>query len=194
MEKRACKALKNLVVIIVLLFSFTGMAYAQELTKEEATKLIIESLKNEKITDLTRYYTKNGSFYPLTWENDDINKYKILEEKGYILLKPITDTDATEINKKYGIIFTEKAEPYLIKKDDETKDRALVSLGRTDKVDITVIKQVAPKEYKAEFLIGYRLTPFGEILLGKQMILERKEDAFFEHKDNGWKIRFKTSF
>ncbi len=69
-----------------------------------------------------------------------------------------------------------------------------MSLGRTDKVDITVIKQVAPKEYKAEFLIGYRLTPFGEILLGKQMILERKEDAFFEHKDNGWKIRFKTSF
>ncbi len=168
MKNRPCKALINLLLTIILLFSCTGMAYGQELTKEEATKLLIESLKNEKIIDLTRYYTKNGSFYPLTPDKDDINKYKTLEERGYVLLKPIIDKDAPEIDKKYGIIFTEKAEPYLIKKDDETKDKALVSLGRADKVDITVIKQVAPKEYKAEFLIGYRLTPFGEILLGKQ--------------------------
>lgn len=182
------------VLIITILFIFTGIVYAEELTREEATRLLIESLKDEKIINLTKYYTKHGLLYPLGPENGDLSRYKALEEKGYILLKPITDQNTTDENKKYGIIFTEKAEPYLIKKDDETKDRALVSLGRADKVDITIIKQVEPKEYKAEFLIGYRLTPLGEILLGKQMIFEKKEDASFVYKDNGWKIRFKTSF
>ncbi|HOP84933.1 MAG TPA: hypothetical protein PKZ54_00485 [Syntrophorhabdaceae bacterium] len=56
------------------------------------------------------------------------------------------------------------------------------------------MRLISPKEYKADFLIGYRLTPFGEILMGKQIIFEKKEDVFFEHRDGGWKIRFKTSF
>lgn len=187
-------------ILIVILFIFTPIffatdSYTQELTREEAVKILTESLKNEKITDLTRYYKRDGMLYTLNPENNDLNKYKALEEKGFILLKPLTDLNITnEGEKRYGIIFTEKSDPYMIKKDDETKDKALVSLGKAEKFEITEIKPVAPKEYKAEFLIGYRLTPIGEILLGKRMVFEKKDDAFFEHRDDGWKIKFKTSF
>ncbi|MCX8109886.1 MAG: hypothetical protein N3D15_01360 [Syntrophorhabdaceae bacterium] len=187
------------ITIIVTLFLFniifTPDALTQELTKEEALKILTESLKSEKITDLTKYYQRNGILNTFKPENGDLNKYKALEEKGFILLKPLTDSNiTTDGEKRYGITFTEKSEPYMIKKDDEIKDKALISLGKAEKIDITEIKPVAPKEYKAEFLIGYRLTPFGEILLGKRMIFEKKDDAFFEHRDDGWKIKFKTSF
>ncbi|MCX7965906.1 MAG: hypothetical protein N2596_04705 [Syntrophorhabdaceae bacterium] len=121
-----------------------------------------------------------------------MKKYKTLEEKGFVILKPLPNNGEQE--KRYGIIFTEKAEPYLIKKDDDTKDKALISIGKVERIDLTELKPVAQKEYKAEFLIGYRLTPFGEILLGRQMVFERKEDVLFEHRDGGWKIKFKTSF
>lgn len=187
--------MRYVAVVIIILILFAGNAYNQELSKEEATKILVESLKSGNIDNLTKYYQRQGILYTIKSENDDLNRYKALEEKGFILLKNLSDINKpADENKRYGIVFTEKAQPYLLNKDDETKDKALISLGKADSIEITGIKQVAPKEYKAEFLVGYRLTPFGEILLGKRMIFERKDDALFEHKDDGWKIKFKKSF
>lgn len=182
--------------IIFFIFIFFALVSAQaeelmELTKEDATKILIESLKTDKILDLTRYYSRQGSNV-LIPEYNDLERYKILEQKGFVILKPIGENGHKE--KSFGIVFTEKSEPYLIKKDDGTEDKALISIGKADNFNITALKPVTPKEYKAEILIGYRLNPFGEILLGKQMIFERKEDVFFEHRDGGWKIKLKTSF
>ncbi|HOJ42812.1 MAG TPA: hypothetical protein PK800_01705 [Syntrophorhabdaceae bacterium] len=188
---------KGFKILVILIFVFLAsiVVYAQEkpkLSREDATKMLIESLKDNKMVDLTRYYSKQDSIYTLMPENNDLEKYRTLEEKGFVMLKPIRDSGEKE--KTYGIVFTEKAEPYIIKKEDDSKDKALISIGKAEKIDITELKPVSSKEYKAEFLIGYRLTPFGEILLGKQTIFERKEDAFFEQRDGGWKIRFKTTF
>lgn len=184
--------MKNLFITFFILCFCTGIILnAQELSKEEATRILLESLKNDNIVDL-KGYLKQEIFYTLKTENIDLNKYRTLQEKGFIILKPYAEIDKE--GKKYDIVFTEKAAPYIIKNDDETKDKALISIGRAERIDITELKPVASKEYKAEFLIGYRLTPFGEILMGKQFIFERKEDVFFEHRDGGWKIKFKTSF
>jgi len=184
-------------ILIMFIFSLASIHVCAEslsqLSKEDAIKILIESLKdNNRIIDLKSYCSKEGLINTLIGENNDLEKYKTLEEKGFIILKPLEDNKDRE--KKYGIVFTEKAEPYIIKKDDGSKDKALVSIGKAEKIDLMQLKPVSPKEYKAEFLIGYRLTPFGEILMGKQMIFEKKEDVFFEHRDGGWKIRFKTSF
>lgn len=179
-----------LLPLFIVFFCTAMVLNAQELSKEEATRILLESMKNDKIVDL-KGYLKQEIFYTLKPENIDINKFKNLEEKGFVILKPLPEVEKE--GKRYDIIFTEKASPYILK-DDETKDKALISIGKADRIDLTELKPVAPKEYKAEFLIGYRLTPFGEILLGKQMIFERKEELFFEHRDGGWKIKLKTSF
>ncbi|HOP84934.1 MAG TPA: hypothetical protein PKZ54_00490 [Syntrophorhabdaceae bacterium] len=131
------KIVFKILIILILVFLVSMNVRAEslpQLSKEDAVKILIESLKDNKTIDLTRYYLKEGSIYTLITENNDLEKYKTLEEKGFVILKPIQDNRDTE--KKYGLVFTEKAEPYIIKKDDDSKDKALVSIGKAEKIDL----------------------------------------------------------
>jgi hypothetical protein len=192
--------MKAMVLSCLIVFSLT-FAYpadyinANDLSRDEAIKMIREVIKNEQQTDFTKYYQKYGFLYNIGAEDGIINKYKELEQEGYVRIKPLPENkSSTDLKTTYGIQFTDKASPYMTKPKEGSEDRAYISLAKVESVEIKELKKVSPKEYKAEVSLGYRLTPFGEILLGKGMNFQRSQDAFFEPHDNGWRVKFKVNF
>lgn len=180
---------------VVLLSGFSLAVCAQDLTEEEAKKLIQGVVKQEGKVESLQRYQKYANFYYIGSDEKTIEKYRKLEEAGYVKLKLISGKDLEKgLNSAYAVEFTEKAMPYLVKPEGESGDRIYINLAKIDSLDVTGIKMTAQKEYKAEVMLGYKVTPFGEVLLGRGVRLERKEDASFEAQDNGWRVKFKINF
>jgi len=180
----------------VLIFSgFAAGISAADLTEEEAKKLIQGVVKHEdKIESLERYQ-QHGNFYYIGSDEKTVEKYRKLEEAGYVKLKLISGKDLEKgLDSAYAVEFTEKAAPFLVKPEGGSEDRIYINLAKIDNLDVTGVKRTAQKEYKAEVMLGYKVTPFGEVLLGRGVKLDRKEDASFEAQDDGWRVKFKINF
>ncbi|MCX5802722.1 MAG: hypothetical protein NTU69_04175 [Proteobacteria bacterium] len=186
---------KILLIILSMICMLTGYTNAGELSRDEAAAMIKEVIANEKQADITRYYQKYGPFYYIGSDNGVINKHKELEQGGYVKVRALSDSKTSSESKTtYGIQFTDKALPYMAKNNEDSENKAYITLAKVDNIDVIGLKKLTPNEYKAEVSLGYRLTPFGEILLGRGIKVERKEDALFEAHDNGWRVKFKVNF
>lgn len=180
---------------VILLSGLSLAVCAQDLTEEEAKKLIQGVVKQEDRVESLERYPKNATFYYIGSDEKTIEKYRKLEEAGYVKLKLISGKDPGKgLDTAYAVEFTEKAAPYLSKPEGESGDRIYINLAKIDNLDVTGIKRTAQREYKAEVMLGYKATPFGEVLLGRGVRLDRKEDASFEAQDNGWRVKFKINF
>ncbi|OPY79721.1 MAG: hypothetical protein A4E64_00365 [Syntrophorhabdus sp. PtaU1.Bin058] len=192
-------SLKKIVYIVLCSFLiFSGFAAgisAAELTEEEAKKLIQDVVKHEDKVESLERYQQHGNFYYIGSDEKTVEKYRRLEEAGYVKLKLISGKDLEKgLDSAYAVEFTEKAAPFLIKPEGGSEDRIYINLAKIDNLDVTGVKRTAQKEYKAEVMLGYKVTPFGEVLLGRGVKLDRKEDASFEAQDDGWRVKFKINF
>ena len=180
---------------VMLLGGFAAGFSADDLTEEEAKKLIQSVVKQEgKIESLERYQ-KYPNFYYIGSDEKTVEKYRKLEDAGYVKLRLVSGKDLEKgLNSAYVVEFTEKAIPYIVKPESGSEDRICINLAKIDSLDVTGVKRTAQKEYKAEVMLGYKVTPFGEVLLGRGVKLDRKEDASFEAQDNGWRVKFKINF
>lgn len=180
---------------VMLLGGLSLAVCAENLTEEEAKKLIQGVVKQEgKLESLDRYQ-KYPNFYYIGSDEKTVDKYRKLEEAGYVKLKLISGKDLEKgLNTAYAVEFTEKATPYLVRPENGSEDSVYINLAKIESLDVTGIKRTAQKEYKAEVMLGYKVTPFGEVLLGRGVKLDRKEDASFEAQDNGWRVKFKINF
>lgn len=161
---------------------------ADELTETEAKDLIIKEIIKASFTkELERYGLSNK----INAQNDDEQRYMGLEDKGFLIIKEISGVKGEK--GVYLLDFAEKAAPDIEKKDDK-EDESYLSLAKVKRFEVKDIKKISDSEFKAEVYVGYRLTPFGEILLGKGVEVERKEDALIKATDDGWRIKFKTNF
>jgi hypothetical protein len=188
------------ILIIFLVISIPRYnLFAEELSRDEAKHLLQGFLQKENPFNLTKNFQKYGLLYGLSPDNGDINKYKELEQKGYLILKKQEDPLLSQGLQKnplpaYGIQFTNKATPYLIEAPAALGNKAYVELAKIENLDVIDLKKISANEYKADVLIGYKLTPFGEIFLGRGIMIQRKEDALFLAHDEGWRIKFKVNF
>lgn len=192
-------SLKKIVYIVLcsfLIFSgFAARISAADLTEEEAKKIIQDVVKHEGKVESLERYQQHGNFYYIGSDEKTVEKYRKLEEAGYVKLKLISGKDlAKGLDSAYAVEFTEKAAPFLVKPKDGSEDRIYINLAKIDNLDVTGVKRTAQKEYKAEVMLGYKVTPFGEVLLGRGVRLDRKEDASFEAQDDGWRVKFKINF
>jgi len=184
------------ILIVTMVVCATGAwVMASELSREEALMLIKSSLTEKNEIDFKKTYNRYGTVYTIGADKETITKYRILEEKGYVKIQPIGEGNEKEQSSRtYGIQFTEKASPYVTQPEKNSESPAFVTLAKVDNLDVIGVRKLNTKEFKAEVALGYRLTPFGEILLGRSVILQRKEDAYFEAQDNGWRVKFKINF
>lgn len=63
--------------------------------------------------------------------------------------------------------------------------------------DLEKRKGVAPepvKEHKADVGVGLKVSESSEVLLGREVIVERKYDKGLDSRDDGWRFRFKANF
>lgn len=75
-----------------------------------------------------------------------------------------------------------------------TGDTPHLAMQRVE--DLDTRKGVAPepkRETKADVGVGVKISESSEVLLGRGLVLERKEDKT-ESRDDGWRFRFKTHF
>jgi hypothetical protein len=63
--------------------------------------------------------------------------------------------------------------------------------------DLDTRKGVAPepkKEHKADVGVGVKVSESSEVMLGRGVVVERKDDSRLDSRDDGWRFRFKTNF
>lgn len=53
---------------------------------------------------------------------------------------------------------------------------------------------VPVKEHKAEYGVGVKVSDSSDILVGRQVTLEREDNKNLDSRDDGWRFRFKTNF
>lgn len=195
-QKISLKKIVYVVLCAVLMLSgFSAGVCAADLTGEEAKKLIQSVVKHEDKVESLQRYQKYTNFYYIGSDEKTVEKYRKLEEAGYVKLKLISGKDLEKgLDTAYAIEFTEKAAPYLVKPESGSEDKIYINLAKIDNLDVTGIRKTARKEYRADVMLGYKVTPFGEVLLGRGVKLDRKEDASFEAQDNGWRVKFKLHF
>ena len=131
----------------------------------------------------------------------DMNNYKLLERKGgdrlryagFVRLKAKEDAAVGDNRDVYLVDFIDK-DLQTTKKGPGS--RARLSLEKRKDLDETSSFSMLERknEYKTDLCVGYKVTPFTEILLGRGFILERKEDTKIETHDDGWRMKFKVNF
>ncbi len=116
------------------------------------------------------------------------------QQSGFLRIRPKSaDNPNTPDLSTYRIEFLDEQTKKTT--DKALQDKTRISLETTEDIDKSYfMKRVTSKEYKTDVSVGYKLTPFYEILLGRGFLMERKEPTKFETRDDGWRIRFKANF
>ncbi|MBA4391031.1 MAG: hypothetical protein C0399_08840 [Syntrophus sp. (in: bacteria)] len=124
-----------------------------------------------------------------------LNKDATPQKAGFIRLKqrPVNN-DETNGQPVYDIEFTDN-EIFGKKVDNDSYDKPYVAFEKVENIDKShLMKKETAQEHKAEVSLGYKLSSFSEIYLGKGFLVDRKDNSALQPHDDGWRIRFKTSF
>jgi hypothetical protein len=140
---------------------------------------------------------------------EDSNRYLALSEKGLLTYKAVATfhDDAAErmpnpsslfYYDEYVLELTPKAKPYVIKewvsrgfvKGLRTSD-VKVLLAEVDKVEVTGISKpsdaMGQKICQASYTVRYKPTPFGEVFMRPEQLVQHGS-MFFVLYDDGWRI------
>lgn len=118
------------------------------------------------------------------------------QKASQVRLKPVAASQATgESSTVYTIeVLEEKGkEPEQAAKAFEDQPRFTLEKVQ----DLDTRKGVAPepkKEHKADVGVGVKVSESSEVMLGRGVVLERKDDSRLDSRDDGWRFRFKTNF
>jgi hypothetical protein len=77
-------------------------------------------------------------------------------------------------------------------------EKTFVTLNKNDSIGLAEINKRFPhefrKEYEAELLVGYRVSPLVDILFGKAQKFERSQDSPWGMHDSGWRLKLQKNF
>jgi len=78
------------------------------------------------------------------------------------------------------------------------EEKTFITLNRAESIGLAEINRSLPreawKEYKAEFLLGYKVSPLVEILFGKAQKIESSQYSPWGIRDDGWRLKLKKDF
>jgi hypothetical protein len=112
---------------------------------------------------------------------------------SFLRLKPHPKSAKPDDRGVYLIEFSDTNTKDRMIKDSEY--RARIAVEKFEEIDKSYFtNREASKEYKTDVSLGYKLSPYTEILLGRGFLMERKVNSNFEPRDNGWRFGFKANF
>jgi hypothetical protein len=163
---------------LMSMFLLVADGLSSGLTSEETTRVIIEGLRAERAL------------------HDD-TPFSFLEPQPATSL-PATSSlflgsDLLAIDRLPDQAFSEKSRSYLFSLEKGTGE-PYVGMAKLHRVDVNELKTMSIGEYRAEFMVGYSIPSFGNILVGKGMQYERPGDALPRLQDGGWRLRFLKKF
>jgi hypothetical protein len=129
------------------------------------------------------------------------SEYKIVNEStkpqgaSFIRLKPKSVSNGGTVDQKiYHVEFMDSG-PRERKTDSDSNNKPLIAVKKIEDPDKNgLMQKEAAKQNKTEVSLGYKLSPFSEIYLGKGFLVERKDNTSFQPRDDGWRIKFQTNF
>ncbi|MHB8110265.1 MAG: hypothetical protein ACYDHW_09550 [Syntrophorhabdaceae bacterium] len=186
MFKNRLLAGASLFIAVILLF-FTYVRAGDE------TKHIEVENPEVKTQDLKKSVVRN----PHGFLEYDGTGYRVItrdakpEKASQVRLKPVT-------SKEHGTMYILEVIDENSKQPDPEKAADSSPRLAVQKVeDLDKRKGVAPepkRDHKADVGVGVKVSESSEVLLGRAVILERREDKGLDSRDDGWRFRFKTNF
>ncbi len=182
---------------VVFVFIFVGMScfvYAGG-PKSDSVKMAQQGVSYEA-DDMSTKTGQSNEFqgYP-GFLYKPLTKDATPQKAGFIRLKPrpVSNGEA-DSQMVYDIEFTDN-DTSGKRVDNDSMEKPYVAFEKVENLDKSnFMKKEAGKEHKAEVSLGYKLSAFSEIYLGKGFLVDRKDNSALQPHDDGWRIRFKTNF
>lgn len=81
------------------------------------------------------------------------------------------------------------------RQNPSVNDGARIAVERVEELDKKKNATPEPRrEHKADVGLGMKVSESSEVMVGRGLVLERREDRGLESRDDGWRFRFKTNF
>lgn len=155
-----------------------------------------KNIKIETIETESQDLSKNTVKNPHGFLEFDGTGYHVItrdvkpEKASQVRLKPVE-------SKEHGTVYILEVIDENQKSPETGKTTGQAPHLAMQKVeDLDTRKGVAPepkRETKADIGVGVKVSESSELLFGRGLVLERKEDKT-ESRDDGWRFRFKTNF
>jgi hypothetical protein len=114
---------------------------------------------------------------------------------GYLRIKPkLEDDSVVGPQKVFDVEFMDETSGHKMKKDSDGGPYVKFERIEDPEKNNILIRKATEKDYKTELSMGYRLSPYSAIYLGKGFLVERKDNFNVDPRDNGWRIKFKFDF
>ena len=179
-----------LVFVSSLFFGWDHLAAADANVRKDVK---IESVPDAAPPDASKTVVKN----PHAVLEYDGTGYRVINREpkpgqaSLVRLKPVT-------SKEYGTVYILEVIDEKEKPAEEPKTGGQGPRIAVERVeDLETRKGVAPepiKEHKADVGVGVKVSESSELLLGRGIVVERKDSKNYDSRDDGWRLRFKTNF
>ncbi len=123
------------------------------------------------------------------------------EKAGYVRLKPVAASkDVKGKPTFYTIEVAEEKNKALNDREkaaaeEPAEEKPHFALERADDIDKKGVGMMPTKSHKADVGLGLKVSESTELLMGRALVLERKDDnRNMDARDDGWRFRFKTNF
>lgn len=119
------------------------------------------------------------------------------EKTNHIRLKPVGPSGPNGTGSTvYTLeVLEDKACEENNQQNPSVNDGARIAVERVEELDNKKNATPEPrKEHKADVGLGVKVSESSEVMVGRGLVLERREDRGLESRDDGWRFRFKTNF
>jgi hypothetical protein len=178
--------MRRSIILLFLLYvlTFPAQAGAAELSPEEAVNAFLKTLDREQVLPLPPAASQAHSFLQPSLTQD---------QRTNLSLHPLT-TGLSFLHPRTLTRSTDTVNSYLLTTTERQNQPTYVGYAQINKVAVTDLKRISENEYKAEFMLGYTVGPFGSLLFGRSVQFQRPQDALLDYQDNGWRIKFIKTF
>jgi hypothetical protein len=174
----------------------SGLVFAVDPSEEKPEIPTKEKSANMKEVSLYQYYQTHLLPYLTGPKSKTKGKYAESENKGgtpssasLLLNRKKTDEAGVSPN---GSPTEQKS------KGEDGQETTFITLHKGESIGLAEINKSFPrevlKEYKAEVLLGYKVSPLVEILFGKVQKIESSQYSPWGIHDDGWRLKLKKDF
>lgn len=115
---------------------------------------------------------------------------------SYIRLKPVPSSKGKGANSTvYTLeVLDEKTSEGDKEPAGSAEDKPHFAIERVEDLDKKGVAVEPRREHKADVGLGIKLSESSEVMVGRNLVVERKHDRRLDSRDDGWRFRFKTNF
>lgn len=117
------------------------------------------------------------------------------EKASHIRLKPVAGSkEDGEGSTVYILEVVDEKNKEPQKSDKPAQDGPRFAVERVEDIDKKGVSVEPRKDHKADVGLGVKVSESSEVIVGRGVVVERREDRSLDSRDDGWRFRFKTNF